>query len=67
MSGSFMSAFCVHAEVPRVLGELLLDDPRLAVRQNTAVLIRRQTDTATEGDRYGDAPLPPLVLCMNFH
>ena len=66
MSGSFMSAFCVHPEVPRVVGELLLDDPRLAVRQNTAALIRRQTDTATEGDRYGHPSRPLPVHFVNF-
>ncbi|KAK3313841.1 hypothetical protein B0H66DRAFT_483418 [Apodospora peruviana] len=38
-SSDFMSAFCVHTGIPRLLEDLLLRDPRAQVRINTALLI----------------------------
>ncbi|SPQ22462.1 4cc22c61-bf1b-4482-8892-2926799c2547 [Thermothielavioides terrestris] len=50
MSGTFMSAFCVHPEVPRVLEDLLLNDERDLVRHNTALLIRQKTCPIKENE-----------------
>lgn len=67
MSDSFMTAFCVHPEVPGIFENLLLNDPRAAVRQNTALLIRQKTVTVAEGERYGRSRsllFLPLLDCM---
>lgn len=52
MSSVFMSAFCTHPQVPRLLEDLLLNDERVAVRQNTALLIRQKTCLVQESGRY---------------
>ena len=52
MSDNFMAAFSAHPEVPRMLGDLLLNDSRVIVRKTTALLIRQTTGTVTEGERY---------------
>ncbi|KAK3357400.1 hypothetical protein B0T25DRAFT_452553 [Lasiosphaeria hispida] len=39
VSRGFMSAFCVHAKVPRLVADVLLYDPRVAVRQIAASII----------------------------
>lgn len=52
MSDSFMAAFSAQPEVPRMLGDLLLNDSRVIVRKTTALLIRQTTGTVAEGERY---------------
>jgi hypothetical protein len=55
-----MSAFVAHPEVPGIIGSLLLQDPRVTVRQTTALLIRQKTGTVAEGERYEQA-----LLCFS--
>jgi ubiquitin carboxyl-terminal hydrolase 34 len=50
LSDVFMSAFCVHPDVPRLLEGLLLNEPRVAVRQSTALLIRQICCPVKEGE-----------------
>jgi ubiquitin carboxyl-terminal hydrolase 34 len=57
LSNTFMSAFAAHPEVPDIIGKLLLQDPRVTVRQTTALLIRQKTGTVAEGERYEQALL----------
>lgn len=40
ISAEFADAFCAHPDVPRLLEDLLLNDPRDVVRRSTAVFIR---------------------------
>ncbi|KAL2018794.1 hypothetical protein VTK56DRAFT_352 [Thermocarpiscus australiensis] len=51
MSDDFMSAFRVHPDVPRLLEDLLLNAPRVAVRQRTALLIRQKCGPVKDGER----------------
>ncbi|KAK4106515.1 hypothetical protein N658DRAFT_21639 [Parathielavia hyrcaniae] len=51
MNNIFMSAFASHPEVPGMLGDLALRDPRVSVRQTTALLIRQKSGTVVEGER----------------
>lgn len=54
ISDSFMTAFCVHPDVPRLLEGLLLNEPRVAIRQGTALLIRQTcVPPVKDGERYG--------------
>ncbi|KAK4252308.1 hypothetical protein C7999DRAFT_27033 [Corynascus novoguineensis] len=53
-SNDFMTAFSTHPDVPRIMGDLLLKDPRDTVRQTTAVLIREKSGTAAEGESFAD-------------
>ncbi|KAK4237057.1 hypothetical protein C8A03DRAFT_16355 [Achaetomium macrosporum] len=48
LSDAFMSAFRVHPEVPRLFEHLLLNDPRVAIRHDTALLIRQRTCPVNE-------------------
>jgi hypothetical protein len=61
MGDDFMSAFSAHPDVARILGDLLLNDPRATVRQTTAVLIREKTGTVAEGERYERRGWFPLI------
>ncbi|KAK4123811.1 hypothetical protein N657DRAFT_680934 [Parathielavia appendiculata] len=54
-SDIFMSAFASHPEVPGMLGNLLLRDPRASVRQNCALLIRQKTGTVAEDENAEEA------------
>ncbi|KAM7201757.1 ubiquitin carboxyl-terminal hydrolase 34 [Naviculisporaceae sp. PSN 640] len=47
LSSSFMSTFCSHAEIPRLLETLLIRDPRAAVRRIMASLVLEYTGVST--------------------
>ncbi|GAB1320503.1 USP domain-containing protein [Madurella fahalii] len=55
MSDVFMSAFCTHPEVPGLLGDLLLKEPRVAVRQSIALLIEQKCCPVKDGESRSDS------------
>ncbi|KAK3937263.1 ubiquitin carboxyl-terminal hydrolase 34, partial [Diplogelasinospora grovesii] len=55
ISSVFMSAFCGHDRIPALLEDLLLNDERLEVRQQTAVLILEKCGISqTKPDEYAE-------------
>lgn len=52
MSDVFMSAFCAHPEVPGLLENLLVYEPRIVVRQSVLLLIEQKCNPVNEGEGY---------------
>ncbi|AEO57729.1 hypothetical protein MYCTH_2304264 [Thermothelomyces thermophilus ATCC 42464] len=65
-SSDFMTAFSTHSDVPRIIGDLLLNDPRETVRQTTAMLLREKSGTAAEGERYSNKESATIAKFRDF-
>ncbi|KAK4163484.1 ubiquitin carboxyl-terminal hydrolase 34 [Cladorrhinum sp. PSN259] len=63
VSDEFMLAFRHHPEVPSLLEQLLLHDPRDTVRQSAATLIRQKCKVDDAEDKGSDEP-DPITLAF---
>ncbi|KAL2259798.1 hypothetical protein VTK26DRAFT_6391 [Humicola hyalothermophila] len=62
MSDKCMLAFCSHAEVPRLLEDLLLNEPRATLRQSTALLLRKACGQIKDDGSSPDIVAPATKL-----